>query len=253
MSSADTHARRSLTAVLRSWLTPGKMMAFLAHCTTAVTFGSAIYAWFYPEAAGEFLARLTRQMDSAIVAMEETAGNTAQTAENTAQTAENTAATAENTARLAEAVADRPRLGVRLYAAGGNSGFQIQFTVQNMLTQPLTDVAIVAFDSDGGAYTSFDVFTVPPLETAVEPMDKPVESVCLSYVVQDGTGTRYTEMRSFVANAAPTRDDMGNAGTYDAKVLSYVFAAEPDPALMICNGKAYALADLRAEKAARAP
>jgi hypothetical protein len=147
MSSADTHARRSLTAVLRSWLTPGKMMAFLAHCTTAVTFGSAIYAWFYPEAAGEFLARLTRQMDSAIVAMEETAGNTAQTAENTAQTAENTAATAENTARLAEAVADRPRLGVRLYAAGGNSGFQIQFTVQNMLTQPLTDVAIVAFDS----------------------------------------------------------------------------------------------------------
>lgn len=221
-------------------------MAFLAHCTTAITFGSAIYAWFYPEAAGDFLARLTRQMDTAIQAMEKTAGNTAETAENTAETA-------ENTARLANAVADRPRLGVRQYAAGGNTGFQIQFTVQNMLTLPLTDVAIVAFDREGRAFTSFDVFTVPPLEAAVEPMDTPAEAVCLSYIVLDGTGTRYTEMRSFAANGAPTRDDMGNAGTYDVKVLSYAFATEPDPALMICNGKAYEVAGLRAEKAARSP
>lgn len=246
MSAASSNIRRSAAVALRNWLAPGRVMAFLANCTTAITFGTAIYAWFYPEAAGEFLARLTRQMDTAITAMEKTAGNTAETAENTAETA-------ENTARLANAVADRPRLGVRLFSAGGNTGFQIQFTVQNMLALPLTDVAIVAFDSESSAYSSFDVFTVPPLETAVEPMDTPAEAVCLSYVVLDGTGTRYTEMRSFAANGAPTRDDMGNAGTYDVKVLSYAFATESDPAQMICNGKAYEVAGLRAEKAARSP
>jgi hypothetical protein len=219
-----TRSDASLLLFLRNSLRPARVMAFVAHATTAITFGTAIYAWFFPEVAGDFLARLTVQMDAAN---------------------QSAAITAESTTKLAESVADRPKLTIRHYKGSGNNGSQTQFSLQNTLSQSLENVVMVYVDSDGKPFTSFDIFTLPPFESVVEPIAVTVTAVCTSYVVGDGSGQRYTEYRTFLPNLTPTRDDMGNAGTYDVKTFDYVFAVEPDPKALVCDAALFDLDGIR--------
>lgn len=225
-------------------LSLGKTMAFCAHITTAITFGTAIYAFFYPESAVDFLAKVSRQIDDTNARLDGIAVSTMATADNTA-------ATADNTRRMADAVADRPRLEVRQYGSGAVADRQTQVTIHNETTRTLQDAVLLGFDASGKGFGSLDVFAVPPLESVTEPLRQPVTTVCYSFVVNEDVPRRYTETRAFSPNEFPTLDDIGNAATYDVKPLSYDFRVEPEPGTMTCLGTPYEIAAIRKARAKR--
>ena len=226
-------ARHSAVSFALRLANPGKIMAFCAHATTAMTFGAAIYAWFFPDVASVYLAKIIRQVDQA----NEQLGTLAQSSEETAS----------NTARLVEAVADRPRLTISRHGNGRNGDALTQLAIQNMTTSTLTDAVIVWLGPDSRKLTSFEVFSIPPLEVAHDQHYSSVEGLCYSFVLG---GERYTEYRTFMFNDLPTVDDNGNAATFDTKTLDYAFTVEADSGSITCDDTVTPVEEIRAQRAA---
>jgi hypothetical protein len=213
------------------------VMATVAHVTTAVTFSSAIYAFFFPDVAAYHIARLAQQVEAAAATLDGIGADTR--------------ATADATGLLAAALADRPRFSAQRRAAGLGRAAQVQLRIDNPTARTVTDLMIIAYDAEGKAYSNLGIFVLPPFEGMTDIIEADAVEVCYSYFTDETRTTRVTELRRFEFLRAPTVDASGNASTHDALPLGYDIRIEPDPAEFLCGNRLYEVEDFRAESARR--
>lgn len=228
---------QSIFALLRAKLRFAAVMATLAHLTTAVTFGSAIYAFFFPDIAAHHIAQLARRIEAAGATLDGIGADTR--------------ATAEATGQLAAALASRPRFEATLRRMGGLSGRpdQVQLRIDNPTASAITDLKILTFNGEGRAFSTFGVYVVPPFEGMTEIVEVEVVEVCYSYFTSPARETRVTELRRIAFSTAPTVDAMGNAASFGALPIGYELRVEPDPQAFVCGTRSYTDAQFLAEKA----
>jgi hypothetical protein len=208
-----------------------KGLATMAHLTTAIAFGTAIYGLIFPQQAASYVSAFLDEI--------------AQTRGSLERVDANTADTAVATQALASRMADRPRFDATSHRVS-NGDHQFQMTLENLTDQPLTDLVVIIRTVKNGVTSSFLSHVVPPFETHVEATTGVAEMVCYAY---GWNGEYVSETRTVSMNPTPMLDQMGNAGTYRFNHLDYKLRVESDTDLFTCGDQPYRRSDLAARKA----
>lgn len=197
------------------------LSAPLAHIAGIASFCSVVYALIFPENVAPYIANLTNQVRSMTAVIEDIS--------------DSSSVTAAATTRLAENISRRPRYEIRVYGSTDNRTFVFDFS--NPSAYPISEMVHVFFGEDGEAFSSMNVFILPPFERATDTQSAPTVASCYSYVIDDGTPVRLTEYREFRVNRWPTPDSSGNQATYDVNFTMHTVERESELDSFNCRGQ----------------
>lgn len=211
----------------------------MAHTTTTIAFGSAIWGLFFPAQAADYVSRFLDEVQGARASLEKIEGTSA--------------ATATATEALVDRMADRPRFRAESHitsrqsvAQGGGPVHQFQMQLENLTDRAITDLVIVIEGIDGALSSNLLANTIPPYETHTEISTGIPASVCYSY---GWDGQYYTEVRALEISASPIVDQMGNASTYGFNHFGYDLKSEADTDSFTCGANGYTRSGLAARQA----
>lgn len=215
-----------------------KCLSVMAHTTTIIAFGTAIWGLLFPAQAADYVSRFLDEVQSARASLEQIEGTSA--------------ATATATEALADRMADRPRFSAESHITsrqtvtqGGAPVHQFQMQLENLTDRAITDLLIVIEGTDGTLSSNLLANTVPPYETHTEITTGIPASVCYSY---GWDGQYYTELRALEISPSPIVDQMGNASTYGFNHFGYDLQTEADADSFTCGANGYTRSGLAARQ-----
>ena len=217
-----------------------RVLSFLAHSTTAMTFSVTLYGLCFPDQSARYIASFLDRLEA--------------TEESLASIDESSASTAQATNRIASRMAERPRFEAVDRNVGWGSDTQpedhrFQMKLENMTNQTISGLHIITSNGEGRLVANFTAAKIPPYETYTSMTVGIVDWICYGY---ESDGVFVTEYRKIEPTILPYIDQSGNASTRIYNHIDYEFRLEDERDEIHCGEDVYLrsiFVEMREEKA----